>query len=259
MVCFFCAETLQAGLAAAGASASRPGRSGQVSLTAGQGRTGDSSRNRRTAETPASTAGPVPTPTSAARDARAAPTRSRVGENAAGGGGSAASGTGGQRSAAYRIPRIERPASSKEPAAKKQKTTDKGTCSEKQKKRRKKDKEPERKKEQKKKKKRQESSSSSSSDSASADSSSEDSSSSSDSDTETISDSSSSGDDRRKKKKRKKGKKMSREDWEAGLELCPLEERPEFLRSRHGPAGRMKLTKLIDTGIGTYICLSVYI
>ena len=54
---FFCADALQAGLAAAAASASRPGRSGQVSLTAGQGRTGDSSRNRRTAEAPAPTAG----------------------------------------------------------------------------------------------------------------------------------------------------------------------------------------------------------
>jgi hypothetical protein len=48
---------------------------------------------------------------------------------------------------------------------------------------------------------------------------------------------------------------MSREDWEAGLELCPLEERPEYLRSRHGPAGRMKLTKLIDTGTRTLIYL----
>jgi hypothetical protein len=53
---------------------------------------------------------------------------------------------------------------------------------------------------------------------------------------------------------------MSREDWEAGLELCPLEERPEYLRSRHGPAGRMKLTKLIDTGTGTliiYFCMQL--
>jgi hypothetical protein len=63
-----------------------------------------------------------------------------------------------------------------------------------------------------------------------------------------VSEDSSSEEDRHKKKKRRKHKRMSKEDWEAGLELCPLEDRPMYLRSRHGTAGRMSLTNLLKTG-----------
>jgi hypothetical protein len=41
---------------------------------------------------------------------------------------------------------------------------------------------------------------------------------------------------------------MCREDWEAGVGLWPLEDRPVAWRSRYGPAGRMTLDRLLGVG-----------
>jgi hypothetical protein len=41
---------------------------------------------------------------------------------------------------------------------------------------------------------------------------------------------------------------MSREDWETGVGLWPIEDRPVGLQLRTGSAGRMKLEKLLEVG-----------
>jgi hypothetical protein len=45
---------------------------------------------------------------------------------------------------------------------------------------------------------------------------------------------------------------MCREDWEAGVGLWPLEDRPVAWRSRYGPAGRMTLDRLLGVGKLTF-------
>jgi hypothetical protein len=52
----------------------------------------------------------------------------------------------------------------------------------------------------------------------------------------------------RRKKETKKHKIMCREDWEVGVSLWPLEDRPAALRSRSRPAGRMSLDRLLEFG-----------
>jgi hypothetical protein len=44
---------------------------------------------------------------------------------------------------------------------------------------------------------------------------------------------------------------MCREDWEAGVGLWPLEDRPVAWR-RYGPAGRMTLDRLLGVGKQTH-------
>jgi len=97
----------------------------------------------------------------------------------------------------------------------------------------------------KKKKRRRSSSSSSSGDSSS--SSSEDAAGSSEEskETGTESSSSSSDDDRRKKRKRRI---MSRDDWLTSVEVWPLDERPDHLRTRKGAGGRRTLDSLLAIG-----------
>ena len=87
-----------------------------------------------------------------------------------------------------------------------------------------------------------ESSRSSSSSGSSSSQSSDSSSSSSDPDSE--SSERSSEEDRRKKKR----KTMSKEDWLTSVEVWPLDERPEHLRSRRGAAGRRSLDQLLAIG-----------
>jgi hypothetical protein len=165
----------------------------------------------------------------------------------------------GSRMETYRIPRKNPAASavSEEPPAKKQKASKSKKKDDGRKKRRgEKDSDAEKQKKTKRRNKRKKSSSSetssSSSEGSSSDSESEDSAS-SDS-TVTISDESESEGERRKKRKKAgRRKRMCREDWETGVGLWALEDRPANMRSYKGSAGRMKLEKLLAIGKNTNV------
>jgi len=165
-----------------------------------------------------------------------------------------------QQTVPYRIPRRNPGSNStaEEPAAKKQKSNDSRRQKEgekekekKRKKQEKKDKEASKRKKGKKNKRKQSSSesSSSSSSSSSEDESTESSSPSSMEETSSASEQSDKEEGRRKKKKSAGlRRKMCREDWETGVGLWALEDRPRDMRSYHGSAGRMKLEKLLAIG-----------
>jgi hypothetical protein len=256
-----CLDALRAGLEAATTTASRTSRTVRTAVEPSSGPARDRTLASRTPDGSAATeAGRGGARNSGTTLARAA-VSNRTSDTAGTGSSGAATATGGsaaaageQRRTAYRIPRLPKPNSSKEPAAKKHKASNNNSRSDKQKKHKKTEKEKGREKEggrkkaQKKKKKTRNSSSDSSSSESSESSSSDESIGSTSSKFRSVSEDSSSEEDRHKKKKRRKHKRMSKEDWEAGLELYPLEDRPMYLRSRHGTAGRMSLTNLLKTG-----------
>jgi hypothetical protein len=233
-----CLDALRAGLEAATTTASRTSRTVRTAVEPSSGPARDRTLASRTpdgsAAREAGRGGARNSGTTLARAAVSNRTPDTAGTGSSGAatatGGSAAAAAGEQRRTAYRIPRLPKPTSSKEPAAKKHKASNSNSRSDKQKKHKKTEKEKGREKEggrkkaQKKKKKTRNSSSDSSSSESSESSSSDESIGSTSSESESVSEDSSSEEDMHKKKKRRKHKRMSKEDWEAGLELCPLED-----------------------------------
>jgi len=180
---------------------------------------------------------------------------------------------GGTGTSAYRIPRKSDSSKTREEPAKKKKKTDgkekedkrkgdkgrddkrkddKGNDGKGKKKKKSKKEEDTGKKKRtgkKQKKSKKDSSGSSSGSSSDSESSSEDSDSSSSSSSSGESSEGNASDTGRKRKKNSEKRKiMCREDWNTSVELWPLEDRPSYLQSRHGSAGRMKLEKLLAIG-----------
>lgn len=230
--CCLVSDALQAGLAAARELASRPTKQKRRRQQDDTGEGGSGLSRRELEQSQANTAKRAG---GAAKAAEELAERDREKE----------------RRANYKIPRRAAAEAEGAPADKRQKTADKGKKGrdEKDKKKKKEDREKKQKKAKKAKKKTKKQTSSES-ESSSAEEQQSSSSSSSDNDTSSDPSSEESSEDDSRKKRKKSGRRrmMSKEDWETGVGIWAIEDRPTGLQLRTGSAGRMTLEKLLEIG-----------